>query len=578
MAMPFAEISAYKLSGVEVKDKELGHGSYATVLELDYMGIKCAGKRVHHLFLRDEEITTITQRFAEECHLLSRIRHPNIVQFLGVYFQEGEIAPILVMEFLQCNLTTCIEKHGILPDEITYSILHDIAVGINYLHHQVPPIIHRDLSSNNILLTQSMMAKISDLGVAKILNLSQKLASRMTQNPGTLAFMPPEVLVANPKYDTSIDMFSYGILIIHILSCKWPEPQLPQVKYEGEMLIPLTEAERREELLQIIGNEHPLMELIHRCIHNHAKHRACSNEIVKKMEQMVSQFPPTFANRLEIYLHIDSIKTQDEKDPVGDDLKTKEQELRDAIVKCDDEFQEIDLAHSTEVKELQDHIKIFNEQKTELFNNHSKILEQLKVHKELLKQTIQSLQDIEKDIQHTYEEQLKLTGNSSRMDEYKDENDKHELKQTEKEREQTMEHQISTISEQSEINAEETKENMQGQQGAGAQELNHDTSSEGRRTRSFHTKRKSGDFDSTAPLKKLASTSEGFNGSTKEELQSASKRKPLWMIKTFNKAKGLLASTSKQQVMCVTSSIIIMVHIQHTTIFNVHLYFFADEI
>ena len=131
MAISFAEIGAYKLSGVQVNDKELGHGSYATVLELDYMGIKCAGKRVHHLLLRDEEITTVTQHFAEECHLLSQIRHPNIVQFLGVYFQEGEITPILVMEFLQCNLTTCIKKRGVLPKEITYSILHDIAVGIS---------------------------------------------------------------------------------------------------------------------------------------------------------------------------------------------------------------------------------------------------------------------------------------------------------------------------------------------------------------------------------------------------------------------------------------------------------------
>ena len=555
MAISFAEIGTYKLSGVQVKDKELGHGSYATVLELDYMGIKCAGKRVHHLLLRDEEITIVTQRFAEECHLLSRIRHPNIVQFLGVYFQEGEIAPILVMEFLQYNLTTCILKYGVLPNEITYSILHDIAVGINYLHHQVPPIIHRDLSSNNILLTQNMTAKISDLGVAKILNLSQKLASRMTQNPGTLAFMPPEVLVANPKYDTSIDMFSYGILIIHVLSCKWPEPQLPQVKYEGNELIPLTEAERREELLLIIGNDHPLMELIHRCIHNHAKWRASSDEMVKKLELLVSQSPPAFANRLEIHQYIDSIKIQDDKDTVhvDDDLTTKEQELRDEIIKRDDEFQEIELAHASKVKELQDHIKDLNEQKTELSSNHSKILEQLKVQKELLVQAIHSLQDIEKDIQHTYEEEMKLSSNTSRMDKCKDEQDKHELKQTEKERLQTVERQISTSSEQSGIHIEETEENIQGQQQvAGIQELNHEIFSEGKRKRSFHTKRRSGDFALVSPLKKSASSSEGFNSSMREdESQSATKRKPLWMTNALSKAKGLLTSTSKQQVLCV---------------------------
>ena len=540
MATSFTEIGAYKLSGVQVKDKELGHGSYATVLELDYMGIKCAGKRVHYLLLRDEEITTVTQRFAEECHLLSRIRHPNIVQFLGVYFQEGEIAPILVMEFLQYNLTTCIEKHGVLPNEITYSILHDIAVGINYLHHQVPPIIHRDLSSNNILLTQNMTAKISDLGVAKILNLSQKLASRMTQNPGTLAFMPPEVLVANPKYDTSIDVFSYGILIIHMLSCKWPEPQLPQVKYAGDTLIPLTEAERREELLQIIGNDHPLMELIHRCIHNHAKRRACSDEMVKKLELLVSKFPPTFANRLEIYYYIDSISIQEENDTVhvDDDLTTKEQELQDEIIKHDDEFRELELAHATKVKDLQDHIKDLGEQKTELSSSLSRILEQLKVQKELLTQAIQSLQDIEKDIQHTYEEEMKLSSNASRMDKCKDGQDQHELKQTEKEGLQTVERQISTSSEQSGIHIDEADE----------------VSSESKRKRSFHTKRRSGDFVLVSPVKKSASSSEGFNSSMREdESQSALKRKPLWMTNALSKAKGLLTSTSKQQVLCVTT-------------------------
>ena len=63
-----------------------------------------------------------------------------------------------------------------------------------------------------------MTAKISDLGVARILNLTPLQVSRMTQNPGTAAYMPPEVMIANPKYNTSIDVFSYGILMIHVLS------------------------------------------------------------------------------------------------------------------------------------------------------------------------------------------------------------------------------------------------------------------------------------------------------------------------------------------------------------------------
>ena len=91
-------------------------------------------------------------------------------------------------------------RHGILPKEIGYSIFHDVALGLCYLHSQTPSIIHRDLSSNNVLLASNMTAKISDMGVARILNLTPLQVSRMTQTPGTAAYMPPEVMIANPKY------------------------------------------------------------------------------------------------------------------------------------------------------------------------------------------------------------------------------------------------------------------------------------------------------------------------------------------------------------------------------------------
>ena len=168
----FTGFDPYKLTGVCVTDRKLGHGSYATVLELEYMGLKCAGKKIHELLLEQGDASYTVRRFEEECRLLSQVRHPNIVQFLGVYFQQGVRAPILVMEFLPTNLTSCIEQYSILPKEISYSILHDVALGLCYLHSQTPPIVHRDLSSNNVLLTPNMTAKISDLGVARILNLT----------------------------------------------------------------------------------------------------------------------------------------------------------------------------------------------------------------------------------------------------------------------------------------------------------------------------------------------------------------------------------------------------------------------
>ena len=338
----FRRLETYELSEVNVTDRELGHGSYASVIELEYMGLKCAGKKIHELLLKQGNDSYTVRRFEEECRLLSQVRHPNIVQFLGVHFQRGVQVPILVMEFLPTNLTSCIEQHGILPNEISYSILHDVALGLCYLHSQTPPIIHRDLSSNNVLLTANMTAKISDLGVARILNLTPLQVSRMTQTPGTPAYMPPEVMVANPKYDTSVDEFSYGILMIHMFSGRWPEPQVGPSRFEDGKLIPITEAERRDVFLQAIGFDHPLMDLILICVHNDPGHRPCANEAVGRLAVMKSQFPPAFVNPLEM------LKYSKHLDEEQKELRS----LQRRVHEKSEEAARLDLIHSSEVEQL----------------------------------------------------------------------------------------------------------------------------------------------------------------------------------------------------------------------------------
>ena len=279
---------AYKLTEVKVTDRELGYGSHATVLELEYMGQKCAGKKIHNELLRYKRTSHIIRQFEEECRLLSQLHHPNIIKFLGVYFQQGEKVPIMVMEFLPTNLTTYIEQnYSTTQDKICYSILYDVAKGLSYLHSQAPPIIHGDLSSNNILLTHNKTAKISDMGKATFLNMTPLQISRLMQTTGTPAYMPPEVMTANYKYDTSVDEFSYGILMIHIFSGRLPRPQTGPQRMEKDKLIPVTEAERREVFLQALGNSHPLIGLIQKCICNNPKRRAHVTEIEKKLAEMV---------------------------------------------------------------------------------------------------------------------------------------------------------------------------------------------------------------------------------------------------------------------------------------------------
>ena len=293
MTAKFSGFRSCTLTGVNVTSHVLGRGSYATVLELEYKGMKCAGKKIHDMLLvqGSSTYTYPIMRFEKECLLLSQLQHPNIVKFLGVYFQDKSHAPILVMEYLPADLTSCIKKCGILPKETSYSILYDVAQGLNYLHNQYPPIIHRDLTSNNILLTSNMIAKISDLGVAKIVDKSPLQVSHMTQTPGTPAYMPPEVMIANPTYDASVDEFSYGILMIHVLSGQWPEPQVEPNRVEGNKLVPVSEADRRRNFIEMIDDSHPLMELLLRCISNNPQLRPHSGEIVNKLSELVLQFP-----------------------------------------------------------------------------------------------------------------------------------------------------------------------------------------------------------------------------------------------------------------------------------------------
>ena len=302
----FLSLEPYRLTGVQLTNRELGVGSSAIVIELKYMGMKCAGKKIHENLLKcgGSEYTDATRQFSKECHILSRISHPNIVQFLGVYFQEEVNIPILVMEFLPTNLPACIKRHGNFPNEVKYSILHDIAQGLVYLHSQTPPIIHRDLSSNNILLNPILTAKIADLGVARILNMSPIQVSTMTQNPGTPIYMPPEAMVADPHYNTSIDVFSYGILIIEIFCGQSPAPHDGPSRYESGRLVAVSEAERRRKFIQAMGDDHPLMNLTLKCISNNPDERPQSEEIVNELEGKESIVQPSFKQRLDTLKYV----------------------------------------------------------------------------------------------------------------------------------------------------------------------------------------------------------------------------------------------------------------------------------
>ena len=297
---PLQCLRPYLLSGIEDRRREVGHGSYAVVKELSVLGKKVAGKRLHESLFQSasqEKREEMLVRFARECKLLQSVKHPNIVRFLGVYLEETSHLPYLVMEYVDITLANYLQKHGVPEATVYYNILSDTALGLRYMHHQTPPIIHRDLSANNVLLSSSMQAKISDLGVAKVLDISptEKTHITQTQAPGTDSYMPPEALVNRPTYDTSIDVFSYGVLIIQTLSSDWPIPTAAtKIDPENaESVLPVTEFERRNHYITKIGLDHPAIPLIRKCLHNSASNRPTINTVVMEiMELQVNKVNP----------------------------------------------------------------------------------------------------------------------------------------------------------------------------------------------------------------------------------------------------------------------------------------------
>ena len=184
-------------------------GIYAAV----YKGAPCTVKSLRDASIGEGPHESLQQattsgfdKFVSECILYSKLRHPNIVQFIGVEYGEvPEHCLRLVMERIDTNLQSCLEAYPNIPLAMKLSVLRDVSAGLLYLHSSNPPIIHGDLTTTNILLTHDWKAKIADIG-------NSVDESLLSTAPGALINMPPEAFIKPPRYDTKLDIFSFGIV------------------------------------------------------------------------------------------------------------------------------------------------------------------------------------------------------------------------------------------------------------------------------------------------------------------------------------------------------------------------------
>jgi hypothetical protein len=206
-----------KKEEIQISRHELGRGGWAVVKIAEFRGTKVAAK----CFYRELSSKYYEQMFAREMKMASRLRHPNLVQFIGATsLVEGE--PIILTELMTTSLREVL-KAGPIEQSMIISISLDVLRALNYLHLMEPdPLIHRDISSANVLLDPvpngGWKAKVSDYGSV---NLVQKL---QTVGPGNPVYAAPESTIPRAQ-SPKMDIFSFGILLVEMLTDQFPDDE-----------------------------------------------------------------------------------------------------------------------------------------------------------------------------------------------------------------------------------------------------------------------------------------------------------------------------------------------------------------
>ena len=362
MAQPSQPQYEFHYQKVELfKTEELGVGSYGAVCKARCDDLPCAAKILHRTLFQFSAtgVTSVLQKFEQECRLLSAIKHPHIVQYLGTYHDPESKLPVLLMELMDESLTRFLEhSHEPLPYHTEVNFYHDIGLALSYLHSN--GIVHRDLSSNNVLLIAGSRAKVTDFGMVKLYSVNHTTAhlTPFTLCPGTVAYMSPEALGEPPIYTDKLDSFSLGVLGVQIMTRQFPDPgdrfnvieiNDPRVPF-GKVKVDIPEIKRRQSHIDLIDPAHPLLPLALDCLKDRDRERPSCHELCGCMSTLkaspkytesvqVNTKPTQSANResrereMQLSQQIQDLQQQlhtkdDQLCALRDQLQEKEQENR----------------------------------------------------------------------------------------------------------------------------------------------------------------------------------------------------------------------------------------------------------
>ena len=270
-------LKAVKVGGV------IGVGAFGTVLRVEHDGKSYAAKRMKGSILAEKFTMRSLKDFYRKCAIFNLTsggnragggankRSENIVKYIGLYQEDVNSMPLLVMELMYIELRYLLHAHKkTLSYRDKVNICHDIASGLDFLHSREPEVLHRNLHSNNILLDERLRAKISDLMNTRLIRPEDMLKKQITTVPGHAEYLPPEVFLDVRSYVASSDVFSSGVLIIEVFTHQPPRP-LRNFK--------IPELQRRESDLLLLPEDNTLLDIIHRCIKDRCYERPSAKQL-----------------------------------------------------------------------------------------------------------------------------------------------------------------------------------------------------------------------------------------------------------------------------------------------------------